>query len=114
MDTGTTLRAGSNILGFANYFTSGTAEDNAVVEGTGVSNSRCNSPVIIIAIAKHNGLFDSKKSLCLLVVVIDFVLCSILIKVKIETPIDDQNRVFQPLTWESVKEAKNEFKVLKY
>ena len=36
MDTGTTLRAGSNILGFANYFTSGTAEDNAVVEGTGV------------------------------------------------------------------------------
>ena len=39
VDTGSTLRAGSNTLRFANYFASGTGEDNAGTEMTEVSTS---------------------------------------------------------------------------
>ena len=39
MDTGSTFRAGSNTLRIANYFASGTGEDNAGTEMTMVSTS---------------------------------------------------------------------------
>ena len=39
VDTGSTFRAGSNTLGFAKYFVSGTGEDNASTEMTVVSTS---------------------------------------------------------------------------
>ena len=39
MDAGTIFRADSNKLGFANYSASGTGEDNAGAEMTGVSTS---------------------------------------------------------------------------
>ena len=39
VDTGSTFRAGSNTLRFANYFASGTGEDNAGTEMTEVSTS---------------------------------------------------------------------------
>ena len=39
MGTGSTFRAGSNTLKFANYFASGTGEDNAGAEMTEVSTS---------------------------------------------------------------------------
>ena len=45
MDTGTTFRASSNTLGFANYFASGTGEDNAGTEKTLCSPSSPLSPL---------------------------------------------------------------------
>ena len=41
MDTRTTFRAGSNTLGFANYFASGTGEDNAGAETTTSGYEMC-------------------------------------------------------------------------
>ena len=61
MDTGSTFRAGFNTLRFANYFASGTVEDNAGTEMAEVSTSGSQfqdvsvfvQPIVSLKQAKH-------------------------------------------------------------